>query len=260
MLAPDHYALLINVSAAMHSRVKRWIPSRNKHRTLLNELDCFLDPRPPKTRGSLPAVGDFRAFVTFLYRGAQLEPEGLILGLAYYERILAAFDGVLMCCRRTWRPLVLISLIMASKMYDDLSMINADFVTVCQHQFSLENINRMELAVVLLLRFNLNVSMSNYAQYYFKLRAILGVDLIHVAQRPFGIVDALRHGNVPGSYEAVKDEEYLQRSRTRRTQTFAMEEDIFPREQPTLNLEKVVMSWHSSQPKFSDDVASKSLR
>ena len=42
MISLDHYALLIAVSAIMHSRVKRWIPNFGKG-TNKQHLNCFVD-------------------------------------------------------------------------------------------------------------------------------------------------------------------------------------------------------------------------
>lgn len=242
MLHLDHYALLICVSAAMHCRFKEWIPNTRRQ----PHLACFVDRKPPRPNGRPPSVTDFRAFLTFIYRTAQLEPEGLILGLVYYERILKAFEGALRVCRVTWRPLVLCSLIMASKMFDDLSMINKDFETVCRGEFSLQQINEMELTVALLLRFDLNINVSEYAKYYFNLRSMLGTDIVLAAKAPLALNSALRMSTLTGTYEDIKNIESLSRCRQRRTRTYADDGEMFLDVGRPINLEQI--SWHGGLP------------
>lgn len=244
MLSLDHYALIICVSAAMHARVRDWTPNVRKK----PHLNCFVDDYPPRCPAGtrVPSVKEFRTFLTFVYRTAQLEPEGLILSLVYYERILSAFGRTMRSSPTTWRPLVLISLILASKMFDDLSMINVDFSTVCKQQFSLEKINQMELTVVLLLRFALNVSVSEYARYYFNLRRMLGTSILQAARAPLRMKKALRMYSVSGTYEAIKGIENLSQCRTRRTRTYADGGEMFADRDRPLNLEQI--SWHTGLP------------
>ena len=55
-------------------------------------------------------------------------------------------------------------------MWHDISYWNSDFSTICP-MFNLQNINRMERAILQLLQYNTIVSSSMYASYYFALRA-----------------------------------------------------------------------------------------
>ena len=61
-------------------------------------------------------------------------------------------------------------MIMASKVWDDLSMWNADFSQVCG-SFTLKRINELELALLEFLGFSVKVTASDYAKYYFHLRS-----------------------------------------------------------------------------------------
>jgi len=225
MRALDQSALLICVSAVMRSHAQVWVPTFD--RTPMSKMSkCFLDENVPKTVGEVPSTKDFQGFLSFIYTGAQLEPEVMIIGLIYYERILLALDNTFKVCRNTWRPLVLISLVLASKMFDDLSMINADFAVVCNQHFPLRQINQLETYVVLLLRFSLNVQTTQYAKYYFNLRAMLGRDIIlRDAQKPLGMGDALRLQNVPGTYAELKLTQELRSCRARRCNTLAGPDD-----------------------------------
>ena len=81
----------------------------------------------------------------------------------------------------------------ASKVWDDLSMINADFAQICGHHFSLQQINEMELVWLTVLKYDCKVSLSTYAKYYFKLRVMLGADgLRKGAMAPLSVQGALK--------------------------------------------------------------------
>ena len=78
-----------------------------------------------------------------------------------------------------WKSIMLIGMIMASKVWDDLSMWNADFGHVCP-SFTLERINELELAVLDFLKYSVCIGASEYAKYYFHLRSMsarLGLSL-----------------------------------------------------------------------------------
>ena len=62
-------------------------------------------------------------------------------------------------------------MIMASKVWDDLSMWNADFSKICP-PFTLQRVNELELTYLNAVQYNVRVSASSYAKYYFHLRAM----------------------------------------------------------------------------------------
>lgn len=66
-------------------------------------------------------------------------------------------------------------MVMASKVWDDLSMWNKDFSHVCPSglKFPLKRINELELALLNCLKFNVKVLASEYAKYYFLMRSML---------------------------------------------------------------------------------------
>jgi hypothetical protein len=66
---------------------------------------------------------------------------------------------------------VLVGLLLASKVWDDLNAWAVEFAAIYP-QFSVHAINSMERAFVGKLGFNLYISGSVYARYYFALRAL----------------------------------------------------------------------------------------
>lgn len=70
-----------------------------------------------------------------------------------------------------WKSILFASMVMASKVWDDLSMWNADFSHICG-SFTLARVNQLELAMLDALSFNVTVAASEYAKYFFHLRSM----------------------------------------------------------------------------------------
>lgn len=71
-----------------------------------------------------------------------------------------------------WRSILFACMIMASKVWDDLSMWNVDFSQVST-EFDLHRINELELALLSALEYSVKVPASEYAKYYFHLRSMM---------------------------------------------------------------------------------------
>ena len=65
-----------------------------------------------------------------------------------------------------WRRIVLITLIVASKVWDDDSLENVHFPKV-MHDISIKEVNSLEQIFLELISFDLAIKGSDYAKYYF---------------------------------------------------------------------------------------------
>jgi len=97
----------------------------------------------------------------------RMEKEIPILCLVYLERFLTK-TGVLMN-HANWKRLTLISLILASKIWDDDSLENVHFPQVLQ-DITLKEISSLEKVFLSLIDFDLMIRGSEYAKYYFVLK------------------------------------------------------------------------------------------
>eukprot|EP00614_Pseudopedinella_elastica_P019180 CAMPEP_0172646418 /NCGR_PEP_ID=MMETSP1068-20121228/240231_1 /TAXON_ID=35684 /ORGANISM="Pseudopedinella elastica, Strain CCMP716" /LENGTH=341 /DNA_ID=CAMNT_0013460677 /DNA_START=1 /DNA_END=1023 /DNA_ORIENTATION=+ len=123
--------------------------------------------------GVAPRVPSLAALVTFfrdMYTKSQMEMECIIMCLVYMERLTKETRGAVQVRSYNWKSIILSTLIMSSKVWDDLSMWNADFSQVCP-TFTLKRINELELALLDFLGYNVKVAASDYAKYYFHLRS-----------------------------------------------------------------------------------------
>jgi hypothetical protein len=117
----------------------------------------------------------------------------------------------------TWRPIFMCGLLLASKVWQDVSSWNVEFSSVYP-QFSLEAINRLELNYVRNIKWDLYISSSLYAKYYFALRSLVEKnDFRKRYNRMVGGVDNVARSEalkVQQRTERVKEEALLQISRS----------------------------------------------
>lgn len=96
-----------------------------------------------------------------------------------------------------WRPLVLCSLLVAQKVWDDRYLSNADFAFIYPF-FTTEEINRLEQKFLELIqyvgkvmgRYNVTVKASLYAKYYYELRTLYKDNDKEFPLTPLNTVDA----------------------------------------------------------------------
>ena len=124
---------------------------------------------------SIPSLDEITSFYRDVFRRAQMESDCIIMSLIYVERLIKITDGGLRPRPSNWRALLFSCMILSSKVWDDLSMWNADFSQTCPSnvKFSLQRINELELAVLNALDYKVKVPASEYAKYYFLLRSML---------------------------------------------------------------------------------------
>lgn len=116
-----------------------------------------------------PTVDNINEFIQALYDCAQFSPECCVINLIYINRLIA-FTGMPLH-PTNWRPLVLCSLLVAQKVWDDRYLSNADFAFIYPF-FTTEEINKLEQKFLELLQYNVTVKASLYAKYYFELRSL----------------------------------------------------------------------------------------
>lgn len=125
-----------------------------------------------------PTLAEITRFYESIYQRSQMEHDTIIFSLIYVERLIKSTGGILTPTHHNWRSLLFSCMVLASKVWDDLSMWNYDFANVTAHtaglkSFTLHRINELELALLKCLKFNVKVPASEYAKYYFLIRTML---------------------------------------------------------------------------------------
>ena len=162
-----------------------------------------------------PTTDEIYDFAHQLFKKVQLSSECSIVCLIYVEKLMEVAKVPLMS--DTWRPIFMCGLLLASKVWQDLSSWNIEFASVYP-QFSLDAINRLELQFLKLIKWDLYISSSLYAKYYFALRSLLEKsgfrDRYNRMVGGLGGIAASEAMKVSKRSEAVKEEALLQLSRS----------------------------------------------
>jgi len=69
------------------------------------------------------------------------------------------------------QPILLAALLVAQKVWDDQSLLNIDFSIICS-AYTVQDINQLEKQFLKLIDFNVSITASLYASYYFELRTL----------------------------------------------------------------------------------------
>lgn len=115
----------------------------------------------------IPEVEVIRDYVLDIIISCKMEKEILMASLVYLERVLIRNDYPL--TMQNWRRLVIISLIIASKIWDDESFENHNFAKVFS-TYETEDINEMERMFLERIDYDLEIPTVDYTKYYFVLR------------------------------------------------------------------------------------------
>ncbi|CAN0438538.1 unnamed protein product, partial [Ascophyllum nodosum] len=86
-----------------------------------------------------PDVDEIFDFVTNIFVNASLSSECSVICLIYVERLMTLARVPLL--ESTWKPIVLVSLLLASKMWQDLGSWNGEFASVCP-EYAVDKIDK----------------------------------------------------------------------------------------------------------------------
>jgi len=154
-----------NISGGRYRRAE-YMKQVEGNRTQLQGLSLL-----PATM-DVPSLEEITQFYRDIFRKSQMEADTVIMSLIYVERIIKETNGGVRPKVENWKSVLFSSMIMASKVWDDLSMWNSDFSQVCK-SFTLQRVNELELAMLSALKYSVKVTASEYAKYYFLLRSML---------------------------------------------------------------------------------------
>jgi len=158
---------------------------------------------------ALPSLPDIIHFYQEFYKRSQMEFDTIIMSLIYVERLIKTTN--LVPGPENWRSVLFSCMVLASKVWDDLSMWNIDFSNVASSHaqgmslFTLQRVNQLELILLKSLNFDVRVPASEYAKYYFLIRTmLLRSGLLEGAAKPLGKEEAKVLENRTSHYQDSK--------------------------------------------------------
>lgn len=189
MAQPDNDELLRCLATAILYHVEKGVQS--PHKTF---YDIFNEEKFPITKAKpdarrMPDVEVIYKYLAMIFKAERLDAECGIMCLAYIERMITltglTLDPI------NWRRIVLSALILASKVWEDQSVWNVDFLPVFDN-LTAADLNKLERQFLALLQYNVSLTASLYAKYYFELRTFSKLDSTHFPLQPLDKLNAKR--------------------------------------------------------------------
>jgi hypothetical protein len=228
MEKPDIKATIKCVCGVFRAHILQSAENRGNHSpTSVVVLDIFRDDydQPRKRKDpQVPSLNELLAFYEDFFRRSQMESDTIIMSLIYVERLIKASNGALAPMPENWRSILFSCMVLASKVWDDLSMWNVDFSNVSVNtagltHFTLHRINDLEIALLKCLNFDVKVPASEYAKYYFLIRTmLLRSGLVKEVEQPLGKEDAYFR-TLEARTDDFQDEKLVQVGRDRRSKS-----------------------------------------
>ena len=134
-----------------------------------------------------PTIEELYYYCKYVILSGRMEKEIPILCLVYIERFLTK-TGILLN-HLNWRRITLISLTLASKIWDDDSLENVHFPKVMP-DVTLKEIATLEKLFLQFLDFDLLLRGAEYAKYYFILKTFSQDSMINSCLPPVGPLTA----------------------------------------------------------------------
>jgi len=136
-------------------------------------LGVFFIQKRKLLKVSVPTVKDIRGFLGLIFSKVRLNVQCAIVCLIYCERLMRSRNIAI--TKRNWRPILIVCLLESSKMWDDLSSWNIEFSQLFPC-FGTEKMNYLEKMFLNEISYDLFVSGSMYARYYYSLRGLRYTD------------------------------------------------------------------------------------
>uniref|UniRef100_A0A8C9J0J2 Cyclin-Y-like protein 2 n=1 Tax=Piliocolobus tephrosceles TaxID=591936 RepID=A0A8C9J0J2_9PRIM len=148
-------------------------------------LDIFDEQLHPLTQKKMPKeyfeyVPEHKfiyRFVHVLFKATNLTAEFAIVTLIYIERLLSYAEIDL--CPTNWKRIVIGAILLSSKVWEDVTIRNREYCKLFVNT-SIEDINELERQFLQLIDYNIKVSGSVYAKYYFHLRSLAKDNSLHL--------------------------------------------------------------------------------
>ena len=124
----------------------------------------------------VPKAASVEDFVRRVVVALELDESSVVIGLILLERAVATNPAApLLLSSRTWRPALLMAIVVASKVVYDEKVFLADYREQLP-RYCLKHAPQQELAFLTLLGYNTTVRRGEYARYYYALEDVARIE------------------------------------------------------------------------------------
>lgn len=164
---PDLSELLRNFAKALYFHIEKGCSMHNKTYYNIFSEEVYPLTEDPDIH-TKPDEFTVHTFLKGIFDFQKLDVECAIMSLIYIERLLEITKMTIDASN--WRRVLLGSLIIASKVWEDLAVWNQDFLSVFNNTIPVTDFNQLELQFLHLSQYKLTITASTYAKYFFHLR------------------------------------------------------------------------------------------
>jgi len=172
---PNREQIISCIAKSMHYAIALHANERSSGR----EIEIFNEKKFPLVRWKrnyerIPSLDEIGMFIKFWFYKQALSPQVGIMAIHYID-LLIHKTGFLIT-PMNWRRILICALMVADKVWEEDIVCNSDYINDAFPLLTVEDLNAMERKFLLLLDFKLVVKTSVYAEYYFALRSIIGLE------------------------------------------------------------------------------------
>jgi len=122
----------------------------------------------------IPSLEEIVVYLKYWFFKQVLSPQVGIMAINYIDQLIHKTG--LLITSVNWRRVLLCSLMIADKLWEEDIVCNVDYITDNYPLLTVDDLNAMERKFLSLLDFKLLLKASVYAEYYFALRSISGLE------------------------------------------------------------------------------------
>ncbi|CAE7309518.1 CCNY [Symbiodinium microadriaticum] len=137
----------------------------------------------------LTQLENMTEFVHKVCYQSQMEYECMVAAVIYMQRLLSAAEGRLQLSTQNWKAISLSCIILASKVFDDFHMLNADYCSIFPGLL-VGRIDELEVALLEALDHKLWISQRQYAEMHFQLQEMIAKGVIKQVKLSNSVVSA----------------------------------------------------------------------
>lgn len=164
-------AIICAIGTVVHAYIKdRASAAQSRWQLSLSVFDEDTNPLDASRQWRfMPKQQTVEAFVRTVQLSLELDDASLVTSLILLERAMG--DEGLTLCARTWRPALLMAIVIASKVVYDEKVYLADYRDMLP-EFCLDAASAQELELLKLVNYNTTVRRGQYARYYYALEDV----------------------------------------------------------------------------------------
>jgi len=159
---------------------------------------------------NIPTLSEVIDFLSHLINHQELSPEISVMACTYIDRVIG-YSGTSFTSFN-WRRIVLSAILVAEKVTEESQVWNVDFKRSFP-KISISDVCSLERLFLRMLKYELTVSPSVYATYYFGLRAVAGI--AGLSAKPLGLKMARKLQVVTCTNEELMKRKYFHEPRSK---------------------------------------------